>query len=166
MQEPNESILEIDLNILEEEWVNQPKLYFRFASQLADARREEGEAKNQIEVTKAELDLAIRTNPEKFDQPEKDGKCKPTEKSIAAAIIGDEDYEKSFTAHLNAKHAVDILQAMTIALEHRKKALEKAVDLHGQNYWAKPYTKNEKETTEDFEKHTARRKKKKRRHHD
>ena len=48
--------MEIDENALDEEWVEQPSLYFRYASMVADARRDLDQAKANLDLTKAEVD--------------------------------------------------------------------------------------------------------------
>ncbi len=161
MHHLDDSILTIDLNRLEEECANQPKLFFKWASQLSDARQLVDEAKNEMEVTKADLNLAIRANPSKF------GIEKSTEKSIDAAVLSHSQYEGAFNKHLQAKHKLDIVQAMVTAFDQRKRMLEKEVDLHGQKYFAKPYVPSEtQESIDDLNKASARRKTKKKRRRD
>ena len=39
---------------------------------------------------------------------------------------------------ISTKHKVDVLQVVVDALDHRKKALENLVTLHGMSYFASP----------------------------
>jgi len=43
---------------------------------------------------------------------------------------------------LRLRHAADVLQAAVTALDHRKKALENLVYLHGQNYFSEPHARD------------------------
>ncbi len=143
-------ILHIDKHLLDEEWVNQPKLYFEYAAELAQARLELEEARAEFDVVKAETDLAIRSDPADYDLPEK-----TTEVMIGKALILTEEYANAQEAVFTAKHRVDILSGAQTALDHRKKALENLVDLHGRNYFSSPNIDTrhmESEETEKFKK--------------
>ena len=126
-------ILHIDKHLLDEEWVNQPKLYFEYASELALARQELEEAKAEFDVVKAETDLTIRSNPADYDLPEK-----TTEVMIGKALILTDEYADAQKVVFIAQYRVNILSGAQTALDHRKKALEKLVDLHGRNYFSSP----------------------------
>ncbi len=159
-------ILHIDKHLLDEEWVNQPKLYFEYASELAQARMELEEVKAEFDVVKAETDLNIRSNPTDYELPEK-----TTEVMIGKALILTDEYAAAQKDVFTVKHRVDILSGAVTALDHRKKALENLVDLHGRSYFSKPMdTRNMgseefKQKVEDIEneKVRARNKKKRRR---
>lgn len=143
----------IDKNLLDDEWLNQPKLYFRWAVQLEDARADLEIAKAEFDVVKSELDLNIRTSPDDYDLP------KVTDKAIAAAMMTQPGYEGAQKAVFEHKHRVGVLQAAVTALDHRKKALEKLVDLHGQKYFASPRaSENSREAMEEVEKRSVRKK--------
>lgn len=147
----DESVFGIDKNLLDDEWLNQPKRYFKWACQLEDARAEFEESKAEFDVVKSEVDLAIRTNPDDYDLP------KVTDKAIAAAMIIQPEYKKAQQAMFTVKHRVGILQAAVTSLDHRKKALEKLVDLHGQKYFATPRaSEHSKEAVDNIEKQSAR----------
>ena len=142
----------IDKNILDEEWLNQPKLYFRWAVQLEDAKASFEEAKQEFDVIKAEVELKIRDDPTEYDLPEK-----TTEKMIATALMLTPEYKSGQLDMNTAKYRVGILQAAVTALDHRKKALEKLVDLHGQKYFATPRaSEHSKEAVDNIEKRAVR----------
>lgn len=146
-----ESVFGINKNILDDEWLRQPKLYFNWALQLEDARADFEEVKAEFDVTKAEVDLAIRTNPDNYDLP------KVTDKAILASMIVQPEYKDAQREVFKAKHRVGILQAAVTALDHRKKALEKLVDLHGQKYFASPRaSETSREAVAKIEKRSAR----------
>lgn len=148
----NFEIFDIDINRLDEEWVNQPKIFFRYASQLADARRSMEATKAEVDVTRAEVDLEIRGNPEHF------GFEKLTETLISNTIIQQSKYQDAIKALRKRKHRVDIVQAAVTAFDHRKSALERLVSLHGQNYFATPKAvdKDSKGVVDEIEKGAAR----------
>jgi hypothetical protein len=124
--------LEIDENRLDDEWIGQPRLYYEYASKLADAKRDLEEAKAEAEVTKANLAQLIRTDPEKF------GLVKVTEKSVEEAVAVQNDLADALREVREARHLVDVLTGAVASLDHRKKALEKLVELFLANYYSSP----------------------------
>lgn len=126
------SFIDIDEMQLHKEWLNQPRLYLQYASKLADATHEFDEAKSQLEVTKSEIDADIRRDPDSYNLE------KVTETSIANTIPMQEPYREATNNLLEAKHRRDVLDAAVTALDHRRKALEKLVDLHLSGYFAAP----------------------------
>lgn len=156
-----ELVFGIDKNILDDEWIDQPKRYFRWALQLEDARADFEYVKAEFEVVKAEVELAIRNDPGNvdYDLPaDAVEKGKVTEKMVAAALLQQDEYKKAQQAVFTAKHRVGVLQAAVTALDHRKKALEKLVDLHGQKYFASPRaSENSRDAMAEVEKDSVRR---------
>jgi len=126
------SVLQIDEHNLEVEWVRQAGLYYRYAEEAAQARRQFDEAKAEQDVTKAELDQAIRSDPEEY------GLERVTEAAISAAIPQQSSYQRCVEEVNGAQHAMRIADAMCRALEHKKAALTKLVDLHLASYYAEP----------------------------
>jgi hypothetical protein len=139
--------LHIDLHRLEREWVEQPRLYHKYAEALADARLDLDRAKEQLDIKKANLDLEIRMDPAAW------GLEKVTEAAINNTIILDENYTKLRSAVHQANHTVEVLFGAVRAFDHRKAALENLVRLHGQQYFSSPTTVNATpETREDIDK--------------
>jgi hypothetical protein len=134
-----ENFLAIDLNELEREWTEQPTLYHKWARKLAKARLAMDEKKAELELIVADLDSEIRAHPKKFKLGEK-----VTEASIKHAILAEEVYTDGVAALNNARYEVNVLEAGVTALEHRKRALEKCVDLYGMDYFSVPRTSTEK----------------------
>jgi Na+-translocating ferredoxin:NAD+ oxidoreductase RnfC subunit len=124
-------ILSIDQNLLDREWLNQPRFFFQYARQLADARRSYEEAKANLKLVAAEADQKVRERASQMEQ-------KVTEAMIAAAVLRRNDYREAEQAVFTAKHNMDVLDAAVEALRHRKDALENLVRLHGQNYFSEP----------------------------
>lgn len=129
--------LSIDENQLDREWLKQPNLMYEHAEKLADARRDEAVAKSNLEVVRARLVNKIRNDPEKA------GLDKVTEKAIEAKALTHKKYTEAHSEMLDANYAVAICQAAVNAIEHRKRALEGLVSLHGQNYFSVPRTSKE-----------------------
>lgn len=153
-----DAVFGIDKNLLDDEWLGQPKLYFKWAVELEDAREDLDRVKADFDVVKSEVELAIRTNPDDYDL------LKVTDKAIAASLILQPEYKDAQQEMFEAKHRVGVLQAAVSALDHRKKALEKLVDLHGQKYFASPRaSENSREAMDEVEKSSVRRRSQKKR---
>lgn len=127
----------VDKERLDEEWVGQADFYHFWALELANARLELEQEKARFDLTRAELDRDIRSDPEDFDVE------KITEKAIENAILLQPQYQKALRKVTAAKHKVDVTQAAVGALDHKKKALENLVYLHGQNYFSTPQAKGD-----------------------
>ena len=145
--------ISVDQNDLDHEWVAQPKNYFRYAAELADARRDQDQAKAELDLVQAELDQAVRSDPEKF------GLSKATEASIKAVVLAQAEYTSAQQAMLKAKHDVDVLQAAVGALDHKRKALENLVTLWLNNYYSSPRSpKGSEDKIDEMKKDLIRRK--------
>ena len=151
------AFFEVDQSRLDEEWVRQPAVYYDYATRLADARLTLEEAKTDLEVIRADYDIDIRGNPETYDLE------KTTEKLIESVIAQQDEYQKALRNAQKAKHEVDLLQAATQALDHKKQALQSLVNLHGQNYFATPKAEGAgQEVAEELEKKAVRRRRRRR----
>jgi hypothetical protein len=124
----------IDELRLDMEWLRQPKLYYTWAARYADAKRDVGESKQELEVVKAELTRAIRADPVSF------GLDKVTETTVPACVLEQLEFQDAQRKLLDVQHTADVLAAVVNTLEHRRRALENLVDLHGQNYFSTPHT--------------------------
>ena len=155
---PEDSFFEIDVNRLDEEWVNHPKLAYQYYKEYEDKKLDLAEAQSELEVVAAGISSIIRKSPVKF------GLAKtPTETSIHKTVIRKKKYRQALRVVNKLEREVGILRAATKALDHRKSALERLVSLHGQNYFSVPQAKDEdsREVVSDIEKNAARGKKKK-----
>lgn len=124
----------IDEMRLDREWKQQADRYFEVATELADARRTHDELEVGLKVLKAEVDIDARKNPAKY------GLEKTTDSSIASVVTQDKRVVILQDEAREARHRVDILSGALEALQHRKRALEKLVDLHLSNYYSTPVT--------------------------
>jgi hypothetical protein len=124
--------IKIDEQSLDLEWLNQPALFMKYARHSAQARRDLDEAKQNLDICKAETDRAIRDNPDKY------GIVKVTEGAITSAILTDATYKESYQTWLDAKYEADMATGAIQSFAQRKDALENMVRLHGQSYFAGP----------------------------
>jgi hypothetical protein len=122
----------IDENALDVELLEQPQLVVRYSTQLAEAKAEQALAKEAIDYEKAQIDFAVREDPDKF------GIGKITENAINNAILIEDSYRKLLTKYNEATRHVNILQGVVYAINDRKSSLENLVKLHGQQYFAGP----------------------------
>lgn len=129
----NQSVVSVDPDRLDQEWVGQASLYLKYAEAEADARHAHAEAKAGLELVEARLSLAVRSTPSEYELPDK-----PTEGAIKAAITCAAEYKQAVGELNAAKHKLDLLAATTSALDHRRKALENLVQLEVMAYRSDP----------------------------
>lgn len=129
----NEDFLHIDQDQLDAEWLRQPEHYYRHARMLADAKELVARRKAAIELIAADLDKEIRDSPCKFGLGDKF-----TEAMVRSRVTLDERHQKAQRLLNKAHHDSDLCQAAVYALDHKKKALEKLVELHLANYFSTP----------------------------
>jgi hypothetical protein len=124
--------IRIDETSLDVEWLDQPQLMLKYARHAAKCRKALDLAKEAVDVTRAEMDKAIRKSPESY------GIEKVTETAISSAVLLSRQYSEAYHAYLDAKYETEIAVAAVTAVEQRKSALEALVRLHGQQYFAGP----------------------------
>ena len=152
----NYDFFTIDLNVLDQEWMNQPKLFFEYAKKAEKARLKLSEAEAELKLTEAEVDDEIRSNPEKYRIPES---VTAASAVIKNRIVEHQKYKDALEDYNTARYQQGVLNAVVQALDQRKRALEKLVDLHGQNYFASPKaSENMKSVVNEFEKQHTRNK--------
>lgn len=126
--------IEIDDTALDLEWLDQASLMLKYTKHFAKTRKQLDEAKENLDVIKAELDKDIRNNPDDY------GIDKITESVVQNTILLQPGYKLANKKVIDCKYEVDIAIAATRAFEQRKDALENLVRLHGQQYFAGPNT--------------------------
>lgn len=126
------SDFQIDVLQLDQEWLKQAGLHHEYATRLADAKLELERLKATAAVNAAELELAMRADPDGYELP------KVTDSVITAALAAEPDVQKYQQLIREAKHEVDILSGACGALYDKRKALENLVQLHGQDYFSTP----------------------------
>lgn len=127
-----EEDIRIDHTALDVEWLRQPELMRRYTKHQAETERAKSEAKEHLQVGKAQIELEIRANPKKF------GLEKSTEAAIQSAVLLHPDYQKLSQEFLSAKYEDDIARGAIAAMEQRKAALENLVRLLNASYFAGP----------------------------
>jgi len=146
-----ESVVEIDENNLDREWIRQPSLYFRWARRAADARFRLDEAKAAVDVTRAEVDSEVRADPERFNI---DGKL--TEKMVEAEVVQHIRTVRVVKQLASAKYEYEVLSALVGALDQRRAALENLVRLRLSSYYAEPRApEGKREEVEEMQKDAA-----------
>lgn len=110
----------IDDSILDKEWILHPKLYMKWLEYEAVCSNKVDKLKSELELLEATLYNFILKNNEK----------KPTEKTIEAEIIANKEYQELNNKLIEAKYELKIASGAVNAFEHRKKALERLVDLY------------------------------------
>jgi len=127
-----EKDMEINPGALDVEWLEQPGLMMKYARYSAEATRQADQAKERLEVVKAELDAQIRTDPEKY------GIAKITENSVHATLLLQTEYQEASQELINAQYEQNLSKYAAQAVNARKDALENLVRLHGMQYFAGP----------------------------
>lgn len=127
-----EQDMTIDPDALDVEWIEQPRLMLRYAKHASEMKREVEQAKEKLDIIRADLDKKIRIAPEKF------GIVKLTESVISSTIITQEEFKTGNEEFLEVAYEANMAQGALRALEGKKAALENLVKLHGQQYFAGP----------------------------
>lgn len=125
-------IFSIDKNRLDEELVKQPEMVEKWGEKLALARERLERAKRSRDVVEAETSLKIRKSPKDYEVD------KVTEGVVKDLILIDKDCSEANERVLKAKHKVEMYEAKMTALNDRKYAIQKLVDLRLAEYFAEP----------------------------
>ncbi len=129
-QDEEPDFYQININQLHKECALQPRLYHKYSDLLVTARAVYEQAKSEKEFVAAELELAIRKDPQKF------GLEKVTEKSVDKRVIISKRYQKANSVVLKARKEVNELEAIVTTIDHRKYALQDIVRLKLADYYA------------------------------
>ena len=115
--------LSIDPHDLPEEWMKQPVLFMQYIELASNACKLRDQAKENVDVVKAEVDAQIRKNPELF------GVVKITENQVSNIILTNDRYKEAVSALHDANLKYALLQGAVRAFEQRKSALENEVKM-------------------------------------
>lgn len=148
------AITEIDHNALDVEWVNHPKVFMEVSSMLVMEKLKLKKLTMRLDVKEADALKEIQEAPENFGFPKK-----PTIPEVKAAVAVHEDVKAIRKKLIDQEYEVNMLSACVSSLEHKKRALESLVTLHGQNYFSGPSVARdlEAEVIGDAQKRKARR---------
>ncbi len=124
--------LSIDRDRLDQECLGQAERYFKASVLVANARAGEAAAKNQIVLTMAEVENAIRLDPAFY------GIAKITENSVEAAVNASAELKMAQNDYIEKRRNCDYFSGYLEALEQRKRMLTELVELHGRNYFSEP----------------------------
>jgi hypothetical protein len=116
-----ESVVAVDRDRLDEEWITQPQNYEEAAEDLAEAKFAADQAKAALDVAKAESELDVRNRPVEYHIE------KVTEGVVAAHVARHPNVKKATETCNKKRYRVNILEAKVRALEHKKTALENLV---------------------------------------
>lgn len=122
----------IDPHALEDEWMAQPALYWKYSQLQTQAQRERDRAKEAMDVMKSKLDLSIREDHTAY------GLSKITEGAVLSTILANEDYRVALANYNECNYNYVLMSNAIRALEHKKKALENMVSLWLGSYFAGP----------------------------
>ena len=122
--------LEIDELRLREEWQGQPLLVLQWTGQQADAVLVADRAKATYELAKATAARSIR------DEPATYGLTKLTEGTVAGAVVEHPEVRGALSVWHEAKHRAAVLAGVVSAIEDRRRALQKIVELESREYFA------------------------------
>jgi hypothetical protein len=136
MQNSFENDLQIDKFSLDDEWLNQSILYYTWSKNQADAVAERDKAKQQLELTKSQLDVNIRSFPDRYKIE------KVTEAAVQNTIIADSSYQEALSEYQTAVYNVNVLSGGLEALNHKKYALENLTKLFLSGYWTEARVQN------------------------
>lgn len=157
MPKPNELIdsaklVQIDETRLDKECLQLASIFLQASHYAADRRRDLDEIEAEISVLEADLGKRIR------DMPAKYGLEKATVDAVKNAIETNEGVQKLQKDLRDVKHKATLAMALVSALDHKKRALEMLVNLHGMGYFAEPRPGEKgKEVVEEQSRNRARR---------
>ena len=127
-----EKDIEIDSEALDIEWLEQAALMMKYTKHSATMRNLADKAKEKLGFVRAEINSAIRRNPEKYKID------KVTEGAISEALLLQKEYQTANTNLMDAEFEAEVARGAVVAFSQRKDALENLVRLHGQSYFAGP----------------------------
>lgn len=128
----------IDLTMLDKEWMEHSKIFLHFSLKVTKSTRKVAEAKAKLDLVRGELARKIRFDPDKY------GLDKATEAAISNIIPTRKKYKKYLRLLNDAIENHNCLQDIVTALDHRRRGLERLVQLHGSSYFSEPRALDER----------------------
>lgn len=125
--------LKIDPNDLDNEWINQPTLYMKYAKLKNEKLQEVNDLKENYNVKKAEIGMESR-------KPI-DGK-KPTQGQVDDLVNSNQELHELAKEINEEKRNCDDFNSAVIAFDHKKKALENMVTLEVYSLNSEPKQRN------------------------
>lgn len=131
--------IEIDQHNLDQEWLDQPRRFIKYASAQAQASFDVDKAKERLDVAKARADQDIRNNPQDY------GISKVTESLVSNLITENTEYQHALKEYHQAKYEFEMAKAAVSAFHQRREALENLVRLWSSSYFSEPREPKDKE---------------------
>lgn len=123
----------VNINELDVELLRQASLFQYWGRQEAQALYEKDQVEETLSKCKARVELDIRKDPEKYGYMNK-----LTEGAVSCLLVGQQEVMDATEASLKSRYKARILGIAVKSFEHKKKALEKLVELYISGYWATP----------------------------
>ena len=123
----------IDPDKLDEEIFSQPGLYMQFSEIYARAERKKEKLKHKLEVLKSKLNYEVRIDPGAFGLSKIKTISNPV---VDNAVQHNSEVRKLQEEIIQTNYEVNIIGAAITSLEHKKRMLEKAVDLYNGQYFS------------------------------
>lgn len=123
----------IDPDKLDEEIFSQPGLYMKFSEIYSETERRREKLKNKLGILEADLDFKIRSKPEMFELKSLKSM---TESLVKNTIQRQEEVQSLNERIIQANYDLNRVKFAITSLEHKKKMLEKAVDLYNGQYFS------------------------------
>ena len=118
---------------LDDELVEQPQLYYKWAKLESEAADKVATLKDKLEILKSEMEIRIRKEPTAFDLPDN-----PKEALIKAALTIQPKIQRMNDKLFRAMKTHRLLSKAEKSFEHRKKSLEGLVSLNMQMHFSAP----------------------------
>lgn len=126
------SVVDVDENDLEREWVQQARLCESHVHLLASVKKELAEAEAEMEVIDAEIKDHVRKHPDEYNLD------KVTENSIRETLVRQKKHREANQKVIDVQHKADLLTGTVRAIDHKKTALENLVNMRGQSWYSSP----------------------------
>jgi len=124
--------VKIEVDALDIECLQQPRLLLKYATVVASAEKQLSVSKRELDLVKAELDKAIRSEPDLYEV------TKVTETAIFSTILQQDIYREAEDVVIQAQYDLRIAKGALEAMQQKKDMLEALIRLHGQQYFAGP----------------------------
>lgn len=142
MNEQQKSVLDINLNRLEIDARDHPKLRREWGDKFALAKRDAKLAKAAFELMEANLKRAIRKDPARYGAAV--GRTgSPSEDVVQATVISCPGYQQAQMTLIQKEYERDVIGSFLEAVQERGEQINNEVKLHGQGYFSKVFLSSE-----------------------
>jgi len=131
--------IKIDKYSLDLEFEKHPMLYHEFAMDMVASENEKDQAKDKLELLRAQLDVQIRDNPKKF------GLEKITEAAISSTILQNKEYREAQEYYNNTMGNLRILKIAVESINKKQSSMEGLLKLYLGEYYSKEAPREIKE---------------------